>query len=363
MSLLYICRAPSLLQSHFSFYLSLLPRLLCDDPGLGKTITVISLILRSIGLSTDTSIHQTPDQDHDNLFYLYWRSSFLTEQIRRPEILKLISTLIKSHEDSVWFVAPIDPVLDDCPDYFDVVSNPMCLRDIRDRCNRSSCEDFEGFEADVRLCFSNAMLYNPQEHPIHQAAQRLLKKFHEIVSAFKLNQINAAARSMHRYRAENSPNERSLVDAFEAKKRRELQLQLLPSVSTLLVVPAPLLLHWLEQMMLHIDFEYVLKDSASSRFIYYHTSKRNVIIPDSTLSLDLNNITQPLIFIDDGSKQLPPPDVLAQFYIVVTSYNRFTSEWKSGSLEQEVRASKGTSLYWGDDEPEASSLLKVWWLR
>ena len=241
----------------------------------------------------------------------------------------------------------------------------MCLQDIRNRCDKADCKKFKEFEADVKLCFSNAMMYNPPEHPVHQAAVRLMKKFQVLVDEFRRDQIDIASKSIHRKRGDTGAVERSLVDAFESKKRRELQDPLIPSSSTLLVVPSPLLLHWQEQMMLHIDFGYVLKHVRESPFIYYHTSKRNVITPDTTVTLDFSQIIEPLIFIDDGSKELPSPSILARFPIVITSYNRFTAEWKNGSLEQEVRASKkGTiGVYWGDDKPQASPLLKVSWLR
>lgn len=318
-----------------------------------------------MGLSTETNMATENDGDDENLFYQYWESSFLSKHIRKPALLKLISNLIKSDPASVWFVPPIDPSLDNCPDYFDVISNPICLQDIRFQCDKSECSDFKKFEADVKLCFSNAMTYNPPLSPFHEAAARLMKKFEQLITKFKDDQIHIASKSMHRHRNANSPEEKSLVDAFEAKRKRELQEPLVPSSSTLLVVPAALLLHWQEQMMLHIDFSYLLENKSSSPYIYYHTSKRNAIVPDGTVSLKLKNIADPLIFIDDGSKKLPSPAVLARFRIVLTSYNRFTAEWKSGSLEQEIRASKrgSSGVYWGDDEPKASPFLKVSWLR
>jgi hypothetical protein len=241
----------------------------------------------------------------------------------------------------------------------------MCIQDIRNRCDKSDCKDFKRFEADMKLCFTNAMIYNPQEHPVHKAAERLLKKFEVIVAEFKTNQIDIATKSMHGHRAAKSVNERSLVDAFEAKKRREMQEPLVPSASTLLVVPAPLLSHWQDQMTKHVDFSYVLKHSTTSPFIYYHTTKRNISILDSRVTRDIAKIEEHIIFVDDGSKELPSASVLARFPIVLTSYNRFTSEWKNGSLEQEIRASKkgSSGVYWGEDEPEASPLLKVSWLR
>ena len=154
---------------------------------------------------------------------------------------------------------------------------------------------------------------------------------------------------------------RSLVDLYQAKKRADLKEQLAPSSSTLLVVPNPLLTHWQEQLLLHVDFRYI--SSNDSLPVYYHTSKRNIDRSNSNTIFDLKKVTHPLIFLDDGSKELPPSSVLARFPIVVTSYNRFTNEWGKGSVEQELRASNKSGIYWGEDTPEASPLLKVSWLR
>lgn len=280
-------------------------------------------------------------------------------------MLKLISNLIKFDPRSVWFVPPIDPLLDDCPDYFEVISNPTSLDAIRNKIDKTfDCRDFKTFEADVKSCFSNAMIYNPPGHPVYEAAEMLLKHFTELVHEFKNDQIDAAASSMYRHRGATGPSERSLVDAFEARRQRELQEPLVATSSTLLVVPAELIAHWQQQMMEHIDFSYVLERQCLP-YIYYHSSKRNVIIPDASVSLDLGSIMEPLIFIDDGLKELPSPSVIARFSIVLTSHSRFKSEWKHGSLEQEVRASRtgGSGVYWGDDEPESSPFLKVAWLR
>jgi len=205
------------------------------------------------------------------------------------------------------------------------------------------------------------MSYNPPGHSVYQAAERLNKNFDELLSEFKSEQVKIATKS----RMANDQAARPLLDMLELKKRVELQERLVSSSSTLLVVPNTLLLHWQEQM-LNINFRYI-STSNDSTPIYYHTSKRNIKNSSSNLTFDLRNATNSLIFIDDGSKELPEPDVLARFSIVLTSYNRFTAEWKNGSVEQEVRASqKGSAsgiMYWGDDIPEASSLLKVSWLR
>jgi hypothetical protein len=324
----------------------------------------MSLILRSFGLSNEARVDTVQAVDDCELFYSYWTSSFLTAYDRRTEILSLISRLIKSDRESSWFVSPINPVFDDVPDYLDVISTPISLQDIRNK-YKNDCKDFKAFEADVELCFSNGMTYNPPHHDVYKAAERLSKNFSELTNEVKRQNIENATKSISRMAKD--PNARSLVNSFEAKKRAEFEESLLPSSSTLLVVPNPLIHHWKEQLLLHIDFGYISKNGSQSPLIYYHTSKRNVINSNKYISFDLRNITDPVIFIDDGSKELPPPSVLARFRVILTSYNRFTAEWKHGNVEQEIRASKkgsgGGCNYWGDDAPEASSLLKVSWLR
>ena len=250
-------------------------------------------------------------------------------------------------------------------DYREKISEPICLRDLRYKYDKNDCSDFKTFESEVRLCFSNAMMYYPPDNVAYQAAERMLKKFEDLLSEFKIQQLADATKSLSRMKKDS--NARSLVDAFEAKKRKELEEPLVPSSSTLLVVPSSLLDHWEEQMLMHIDFSYI--SSRNKSLIYYHTSKKSTKAAKSSspnITLKLKNVTNPIIFIDDGSKELPSEDVLARFPIVLTSYNRFTSDWKNGSVEQEIRASRGSSsgsVYWGEEATEASPLLKVHWLR
>ena len=58
--------------------------LLCDDPGLGKSITILSLILRSNGLTTEAMGGKKNRTDDETLFKAYWESNFITDHIRRP---------------------------------------------------------------------------------------------------------------------------------------------------------------------------------------------------------------------------------------------------------------------------------------
>ena len=329
--------------------------LLCDEPGLGKTVTVLSLILRSLGLSVDAT--EDSSIDDEDIFHSYWESDYLTIHVRRPAILILVTRLIKSDNESGYFIPPIGTF--DCPDYFDVIEkgNEICLQDIRNNANKGDCRDFKAFEADIYRVFDNAMAYNPPENDVHQAAQRMVHNVKDILQSFKSEQVNTAMKSLSRIRLSDS---QALINMLEAKKRAELQDPLVASSSTLLVVPNPLLNHWEEQIITHINFQY-----SSKRFIYYHTKKKNIEASSPAVLFDLQQTLKqgPFVFIDDGTKALPPASILARFFIVLTAYNRFTAEWKQGSLENELRSSRKGVTYWGDDlSEEASPLLKVHWV-
>lgn len=76
--------------------------LLCDDPGLGKTITVLSLILQTIGLTTNSSyessdLNTTSRDQSDEVFDAYWREN-MTAEFRQPALYKLYWSLLRSND-------------------------------------------------------------------------------------------------------------------------------------------------------------------------------------------------------------------------------------------------------------------------
>ncbi len=135
--------------------------LLCDDPGLGKTITVMSLILQTLGLSTssvagsgiDDVIASETEAYKERIFREYWREQSIP-QFRSQALNKLLSTFIRNNDDTTIFVFPVRPEEDGVPDYFEVISNPICFQDIRKRINNFSYDlSFPSFQADVIQCF------------------------------------------------------------------------------------------------------------------------------------------------------------------------------------------------------------------
>jgi SNF2 family DNA or RNA helicase len=127
--------------------------LLCDDPGLGKTITVVSLILQTLGLSTVNDDSETHENSDEQIFEAYWREEIVAD-FRCRALNKLLSEFLRTSREVDYFVSPVDSDLDDCPDYFDIVKDPICFEDIRRKVSYYEYGDsFRAFQSDVELCF------------------------------------------------------------------------------------------------------------------------------------------------------------------------------------------------------------------
>jgi hypothetical protein len=86
------------------------------------------------------------------------------------------SSLLKSlmaHPAGWVFNKPVDPVALKIPDYFTVISNPMDLGTVKSKLGKNFYASINEFAADIRLTFSNAMLYNPPSNNVHRMAEEL----------------------------------------------------------------------------------------------------------------------------------------------------------------------------------------------
>ncbi|KAJ6949630.1 transcription factor GTE12 [Populus alba x Populus x berolinensis] len=86
------------------------------------------------------------------------------------------SSLLKSlmaHPAGWVFNKPVDPVALKIPDYFTVISNPMDLGTVKSKLGKNFYTSINEFAADIRLTFSNAMLYNPPSNNVHRMAEEL----------------------------------------------------------------------------------------------------------------------------------------------------------------------------------------------
>ncbi|CAN8251793.1 unnamed protein product [Cochlearia groenlandica] len=92
------------------------------------------------------------------------------------ECAKLLDRLW-SHKKAWPFRAPVDPVLLNIPDYFTLIKHPMDLGTIRNRLHKDEYSSPMDFAADVRLTFSNSMVYNPPGNQYHIMARDISTYF------------------------------------------------------------------------------------------------------------------------------------------------------------------------------------------
>lgn len=75
------------------------------------------------------------------------------------------------------FSEPVDPEKLGLPDYFDIIKSPMDLGTIKTNVEKCLYTDLEDFYEDVRLVFSNAILYNGEKSSVGSMAKTLLGIF------------------------------------------------------------------------------------------------------------------------------------------------------------------------------------------
>ena len=233
---------------------------------------------------------------------------------------------------------------------------------------RRSSYDFERLCSDVELVFRNAMLYNPPDHHVHKAAKRLSDKFKELVATFKSIQTKNAKKA---YGSISSKPDSSVAAILAERVNDEIIDSLCPSSGNLLIVPNTLLTHWENQISMHVDFTYLTKKIP----LVFRLRKKGKASHTKEEVMRLCNTEKthfPLLLIDEGTNSpLPPPSFLAMFHVVLTTNQRIQSEWKFGSVEEELKISRGGRqasyrAFYDDiitDTPPPSPLLKVNWLR
>ncbi|KAK1368620.1 Bromo domain-containing protein [Heracleum sosnowskyi] len=84
----------------------------------------------------------------------------------------ILDALIK-HPASYGFCEPVDPVKLNIPDYFSIISKPMDLGTVRTKLQKNMYLTGVEFKDDVKLTFSNAMLFNPPGNFFHKNAVTL----------------------------------------------------------------------------------------------------------------------------------------------------------------------------------------------
>jgi len=290
----------------------------------------------------------TPNPITSPLFKSYYTEGIkgYPRQLELYDVVKDIEIYCRQNHSHVIDFLPSPAFL---PSYEDVVKEPMWIRLLIERVQKGvyndTYEQFLKFVDDILLMFSNALLYSPTSPEILHSVQECRK--------FSLGKVNDFARSlMKSARRHVSPSSTPVAYGLVEKLNEFERIKSLKrSHTTLIVVPIQLLQHWENQILQHVDMKWVanvdneVDDCHVVRFRKGSAGRNNTLLS--------NNNSRNFLFIDyDRSSNLPEPDVLSAFDIVITSVERMSNEWK-----------KGNKLVTNYDITFPSPLLKINFLR
>jgi len=130
--------------------------LLCDDPGLGKTITVLSLILQTFGQSTESDQVIDLAKYEEAIFRYHWETLHQRERKREMTVIFNRQKGLDKYNIFNHRINLLDPYFEN---YLEVVEQPMCMDIIAEKLFNSEYEadgvqqEFDSFVADIRMIY------------------------------------------------------------------------------------------------------------------------------------------------------------------------------------------------------------------
>ena len=121
----------------------------------------------------------------------------------RKKLQDILNSLIES-DISKWFTFKVDPVALNIPTYHQIITEPMCLTQVKelifdDNSNATELSDtsVQEFCRLVRLTFKNAMKFNEDaHHPVHASAKYHLASFEKQIKPLGLANIGKSQKKV-----------------------------------------------------------------------------------------------------------------------------------------------------------------------
>ncbi len=95
---------------------------------------------------------------------------------------KTIIDLLKKHHFVEPFLRPVDPIALRIPDYLEIIKEPMDLSTVNRKLAEDLYVDQEGFEADMRKIWSNALTYNLPGTQIYSMTEEIRNYFERLLT-------------------------------------------------------------------------------------------------------------------------------------------------------------------------------------
>ncbi|KAF9620866.1 hypothetical protein IFM89_015107 [Coptis chinensis] len=194
----------------------------------------------------------------------------------------LILKKLMSHKKGWAFNTPVDPVAYGIPDYFTIITKPMDLGTIKSKLENSLYSNTDEFAADVRLTFSNAMLYNPPSNNFHIMAKELNYIF-EV--AWKANEAKWSAET---FKVEQHPNSNERPTMNVDLRRDDRRQQQDPSPK----IPNKVSIISIQKLKLRKDLVEISKEKSSPPFLEHFRKMGLIGQQDDRIEVDIDRFDE-----------------------------------------------------------------------
>eukprot|EP01084_Bolivina_argentea_P047718 87946_1 len=281
--------------------------MLCDEPGLGKTITVAGLILRNINrVAKPPPPPPPPPPSQAELNFSFWckedRSKCLLSILRRIQKLddaETFNCLMSNQALARWGMTMYEEIVGP-PPWPDLVSISCSV-------SKGKYQTLAEFETETCKIFTNAISYHggtrkgDDDVGGNTCCGSVVQDRHAAAYHYP-GAVPHIARFAEEFLSHFNVEMSKLRTLLLYKKRNQTERQevtkssrpTIASAATLIIVPPPLMHHWQEQFESHIE--------------------------DGFRGLMLFDYHQP------KSQPLPSSNVLCKYDVVVTTYARLTNE-------------------------------------
>jgi hypothetical protein len=99
---------------------------------------------------------------------------------------KNILAALKKHRSATPFLRPVDPAQLNCPDYFEIIKEPMDLGTVEKKLRNNSYNSPYQFFSDVRRIWSNAFTYNPRNSLVHNMTIEISQYFEDLYKQIEM---------------------------------------------------------------------------------------------------------------------------------------------------------------------------------
>eukprot|EP00178_Gracilaria_changii_P003326 TRINITY_DN148_c0_g2_i1.p1 TRINITY_DN148_c0_g2~~TRINITY_DN148_c0_g2_i1.p1 ORF type:complete len:465 (+),score=69.65 TRINITY_DN148_c0_g2_i1:1421-2815(+) len=110
-------------------------------------------------------------------------------QTRLTKKLDKIITQISKHKLAYPFLAPVDPVREQCPDYLERIKKPMDYGTIKKNLDKGQYTNHEDLAKDMRQVKLNCCQYNGEDHQFSQWAIELCNKFEMMAASAEESEL------------------------------------------------------------------------------------------------------------------------------------------------------------------------------